>query len=288
MKKLTVVLALLALLMMGVVAVIAQDTPAEEEEELLDCPAFEDSSTDIRLGYYIGEAIAYENTGQLASAIFSYSCIIQQIDPDYVPAYIARALLHTDRRSFDLAIEDYTTVLELDPNNVGAVNNRGLVHMARQELEEALADFNTVIETDDSYIPAYVNRGVYYATQDEFDLALADFETVIDLAGLEAVIEWLDTPTEDEEGNPIDRGEIPEYEREYARVYAMMGIIDSIEALDDYNTYFRLTGGLADRRVESAAGAMESRLQFDLRFDDGTWVIYEDFIVEEDDEEETE
>lgn len=285
MKKFTLVLALLALLVGGVFAVMAQETP--EEEEMLDCPAFEDSATDVRIGYYMGEGLAYENTGQLASAIYSYSCLIQQVDDSYIPAYIQRALIHTTRRSFDLAIEDYDTLLELDSNLVGAINNRGLVYMARQEFEEALADFELAIDTDSSYIPAYVNRGVYHASQEDYDLALADFETVIDLAGLEAVIEWLDAPTEDDSGNAIDKGEIPDYERDYVRVYAMMGMIDQIEALDDYNTYFRIARGNIDRRIESAAGDMQSRLQFDLRFDDGSWVLFDDF-VEPEPEEETE
>ena len=286
MKKLTLTLTLIAVLMMGMMAVIAQD--AEEEEELLDCPAFEDSSADVRIGYYMGEGIAYENTGQLSQAIYSYSCIIQQLDDEYVPAYINRALIHTDRRSFDLAIEDYTTLLEIDARLVEAINNRGLVYMARQEYEEALDDFNAVIDTDASYIPGYVNRGVYYAIQSNYELATADFEMVIDLANLNAVLEWYNAPTEDDEGNPIDKGEIPEAETEYARVYAMLGMIDSIEALDDYYDYFRLAEGATDRRIDSATGEMESRLQFDLRFDDGTWVIFDDFIEPEPEEEETE
>lgn len=286
MKKLTLVLALIALLITGVFAVIAQETP-DEEEELLDCPAFEDSAPDVRVGFYMGEGLAYENTGQLSSAIYSYSCLIQQVDDSYIPAYIQRALIHTSRRSFDLAIEDYTTLLELDSNLVGAINNRGLVYMARQEFEEALADFELAIDTDASYIPAYINRGVYYATQEQYDLALADFQTVVDLAGLQAVIDWLEAPTEDDEGNPIDKGEIPDYERDYVRVYAMMGMIDQIEALDDYATYLRIAGGTADRRIESNAGDIRSRFQFDLRFDDGSWVIFDDF-VEPEPEEETE
>lgn len=287
MKKATLLLAMITLLVMGAFAVIAQDVP-EEEEELLDCPAFEDSPTDVRIGYYMGEGLAYENSGQLASALFSYSCLIQQVDEDYIPAYINRALIHTSRRSFDLAIEDYTTILDLDSSVVAAINNRGLVHMARQEDEEALADFELAIETDATYIPGYVNRGVYYTTHDEFDLALADFQTVIDLAGLQDVIDWIEAPTEDEDGNPIDKGDIPEYDRSYARVYAMMGMIDSFSALEDYDTYFSLAGGAADRRIQSAAGTMESQLQFDLRFDDGSWVMFDDFVEPEPEEEETE
>lgn len=287
MKKLTFLLALLALLMMGVVAVMAQDAPTEEEEELLDCPEFEDSSADVRIGYYMGEGEAYENSGSLASAIYSYSCLIQQVDEDYVPAYINRALLHTSRRSFDLAIEDYTIILDLEPENVGAINNRGLVYMARQELEEALADFDLAIDTDSEYIPAYVNRGVYYASEDEFALALEDFQMVIDLAGLQDVIDWIEAPTQDDEGNAIDKGERPEYDSTYARVYAMMGVLDAMDALEDWDTYFQLVGG-GDRRIQNAAGSFESQLQFDLRFDDGTWVIFDDFVEPEPEEEETE
>lgn len=274
MKKTYLIFPILILLLIMPFLALAQ----EEEEEELDCPAFEDSSADVRIGYYMGEGGAFRSSGQLAEAVHSYSCIIEQIDENYTDAYIQRALIHGLRRSFDLAIEDYSKIIELDGSSVAAINNRALVYIGRQEYEEALADFNQAIDTDPNYIPAYVNRGVLNAITEDYDAALEDFQTVVDLAGLQAAVDWYNAPTRDAEGNTIDKGEVPEYDRSYARVYAMMGIIDAMRSLDDFNTYITLSGGSADRRVESAAGALESRSQFDLRFDDGTWVILDDFL----------
>ena len=247
-KRFLAILTLLLIVLLIVPVVSAQDdTEVEEEEEKLECPGFEGEATDIRIGYYMGEGAAFVQTGEYASAIHSYSCIIQQIDSDYMPAYINRAAIHSIRRSYDLAIEDYTSILAIDSSYFQVYNNRGIVYAVREEYDEAIADFNSVIGLDSDYVLAYFNRGVIYAAQGEYDLAIADFEHVIELGDLETIVAIFETA--EEEDTSVNRDELPEYEPLYARAYAMLGIIHSHKALADYQRYLWLAGSRANRRA---------------------------------------
>ncbi len=276
-KRNFVIFAVLLALILAAPSTIFAQEGTEEEEEPLDCPHFEGSPADVRAGYYMGEGVAFMSTGQYANAIYSYSCIIQQVDNRYIDAYLNRAVAHTLRRSYDLAIEDYTTAIGIDSNFVPAYNNRGIVYTARLEYEEALADFNRALDLDGGYILAFINQGIVYAIQGEYDTAVADFEQAISLAGLEDILELMNR--EDDPDTTVDESdvEIPEYNLDYAQAYAMLGIIEEQRALDNYESYLQLAGAQSDRRIQSAAGALESRFTFELRFDDGTWLLAADF-----------
>ena len=106
------------------VLMLALITPlfiAAQEEEELYCPAFPDSSDEVRTGYYMGEGAAFFRSSQLTNAIHSYRCVIEQIDSDYLPAYMQRAAVYAARREYDLAIADYTRAIELDGPKHGPV-----------------------------------------------------------------------------------------------------------------------------------------------------------------------
>ncbi len=259
-----------------VLPVLAQN----DEEDELECLAFEDSSTEIRRSYYMGEAFAYVQNGDYSAAIISYRCIIEQIDENYIDAYLNRAVVHTIRRSYDLAIEDYDMAISIDPNFAPVYNNRAIVHTARQEFEEAMADYNQALDIDPSYAFTYNNRGVLHASMGDYESAMADFQQVIELGNLDEALTALKERREAQANNQQFNGEIPEYDVRLTRVYALMGMIDAQRALEDLDDYLLLAGGRADPRLENAAGSLASRFQFDLRFDD-TWVLVADFIGDE-------
>ncbi len=67
------------------------------------------------------------------------------------------------------------------------------------------------------------------------------------------------------------------------RLYALRGILESAQALDTFRAYTDLaheSESFADQRIVEAAGSLESRLTFDLRLDDGTWMIRSSFASE--------
>lgn len=261
------ILAIILLLLLSI-PVLAQ----EEEEPELICESFPDSATDVRVSYYMGEGAAFFASTQLGAAVHSFSCVVDQIDTGYIPGYLSRAIVYTQQHDYDSAIEDYTQAIELDSGTIAAYNNRGIVRVAKAEYDEALADFNQVLERDASNILGLTNRGVVYALQGEFELAIADLEQAIELSDIESVVEVLSDPE-----RPND-APTPEYNPDHAQAYALLGIVYSERALDNYRKYLLLTGSEGDFRIQSAAGALESRFTFELRLDDGTWLLAADFI----------
>lgn len=273
MKRSSLVLILLLMLFITPMALAQQsDDDEKEEEPEIICEGFEGAEASVRVSYYMGEGAAYMRSGEYGAAIHSYSCIVIKIDNDYIDAFTNRAVAHTIRREYDLAIEDYTAALAINSSFIPAYNNRGIVHTMREEYDQAIADFSRIIDIDSSYVLAYLNRGIVYAAQGDYDTAIEDFERVIDLGDLEPVVDVFESA---ENINEIDRDELPEYNRNYARAYAMLGLIHSQRALEDYQRYIWLTNG-GDHRISSAAGALESRFTFELRFDDGTWLLTAD------------
>lgn len=259
----------LALLLLGLAtapAALQDATPVPRE-----CPSFADGEASVRISYYMGEGRAYMQAFQYSEAIYSYSCIIEQIDENHTAAYTARAVAYTQLRDFEAALEDYNTALGLDANRPDILNNRAVVYMAQGEYDEAMADLETALTQDDTYTLARNNRGVLKAITGDYEGAIADFEQAIDQSGIAAVL--TDLTRED---RPAD-AERPDYNSADAQPYAMLGIVYSQIALEQYNAYLTLRPQNADRRIANAAGALESRFAFELRLDDGSWLLVATF-----------
>lgn len=246
---------------------VAGIATAQEEEPELICDSFVDSAADVRIGYYMGQGAALVDNGRLTAALDSYSCIVEQIDPGYLNAWLNRATTYTRQRAYDEALEDYTRALEIAPNRADVYNNRAIVHYAQNDYDEAITDLTRALEIDPNYIDALSNRAVIYALTDQFEVAIADLEQAIAISGIQDVVDDLRDP----ERNPNTPR--PRYDSRAAQPYALLGVIYSARALAEYEDYLLLRPGNADRRIESAAGALESRFTFDLRLDDGTWLL---------------
>jgi len=264
-------LALLITLIISV-PVMAQDDVVEEEPP--DCPSFEGSSVDVRVGYYMGEGEAFRLSGQTQRAIDSFTCIIAVVDDDYIPAYINRASLFAQRRLYEESIEDYTTIIDLDSRSVPAFNNRAIINAVIGEYELAMDDFNQVISIDSNFVTGYNNRAVLYTLVEDYDSALADLEQALEISGIADILALIQDPERDTDI------ELPEFTNEEAQTYALFGIIYSAQALDNYQSYLTLVGQNSDQRIQSAAGALESRFTFELRLDDGSWLMVASFAPE--------
>lgn len=235
------------------------------------CPVFAGASVETRTGYYMGEGMGFFESGELTRALGSFSCVTDEINPTYVPGFMARAAVYSARRAYTEAIADYTTAARLDANHSPAYNNRGIIHAANQDYDLALADFDHAIELNDSFALAYTNRAIIHAIQSDYETAISDLEQAIVLSGIDAVVVELSDP------NRQPNAPRPEYNPEHAQAYALRGMIYSSWALDSYRDYLLLTGSQGDARIQSAAGALESRFTFDLRLDDGSWLLMADF-----------
>jgi tetratricopeptide (TPR) repeat protein len=248
--------------------------PTATPEPLPDCPAFPNEAEDVRTGYYMGEGLAYLQSGQTNSAIFSFTCVIRVIDTSYVPAYMMRASAYTRQRDFERAIRDYTRAIELDGSLTAAYNNRGIVYVSMGEYEEAASDFDQVIELDANNLAAYNNRSVIHALDGDYDTAISLLEATIERSGINEILTAYEDPDRPSDAEPI------EFERPASDSYALLGMMYSAKSLAAFNDYIMLNrenGYFTDDRVQAAASAIESRFTFEMRLDDGSWLYVADF-----------
>ncbi|MBI5960177.1 MAG: tetratricopeptide repeat protein [Chloroflexi bacterium] len=271
MKKTFTIFTLTVVILVSSLAVGLHPSPARAQSDPLICDSFTGSSNDVRVSYYMGEGIGYFASGNLSRALDSFSCVTDQIDPGFLPAFMSRAAVYAEYRSYEESIEDYNAALALNSSFAAAYNNRGIVYAAQQEYDLALEDFSHVISLDANMILAYNNRAVIYTLTGQYEQAIADLQQAITLSGISGTLAQLRDPDRDpEEPWPvIDRAD--------AQSYALLGIIYELYAQSNYNDYLYLMRGNGDRRIESAAGALESRFSFDLRLDDGTWLFSASF-----------
>lgn len=233
------------------------------------CPALEGQPTDVRTGYYVGEGIAYLQTNELSSAVFSFTCIIRVVDPSYLPAYMYRASAHARQRNFERAIDDYTSAIGLSANLSEAYNNRGVIYTTIGEYEEAAADFARTVQLDPAFLSGYNNQAVLHAINGNFDAAIEVLEGAIDRSGVARALVAYQDPERDPEADPIP------FERAASDAYALLGVMYSAKSLEKFNEYMLLNNVnryRRDERISSAAGALESRFTFEMRLDDGTWM----------------
>lgn len=252
------------------VSLASINTLAQTPEPLI-CESYESSPTSERITYYMGEGAGFLAGRQYERAVRSFSCVIEQLDDGYVGAYNQRAVAYTMQQDYENAIEDYDSVLALDSSSTAALNNRGIAYAALRQYDTALEDFDAAININGDYVLAHLNRGVIRAIQADFENAILDLQQAIDLSGIEDVITDLRNP------NRASDAPHPEYDRDHAQMYAILGVVYSGYALENYSDYLLLRGGNADQRIQSAAGSLESRFNFDLRLDDGTWLLSADF-----------
>ena len=96
--------------------------------------------------------------------------------------------LHYNRAScndaigkFNLAIKDYSKVIELKPNSAFLYYNRGIAKAELERYEDAIADFNEAIrlKIDNTFV--YLDRGIAKAELERYEDAIADFNEAIRL-----------------------------------------------------------------------------------------------------------
>lgn len=251
-----------------------QPIPTATLEPPPHCPSFEGQATDVHTSYYMGEGYGFFTSGLLNDAILSFTCVIRVVNPDYVPAYMMRGAAYVRQQQYDRAIQDYTRAAQLQPDLLGAYNNRGIVYVATLDYDRAQRDFDKVLELDSQSILGLNNRAVLHAVRGDFDSAINLLQKALDISGIENVYAQLTDPE-----RPADATPVP-YDRLDARAYAVLGVVYSARALNNYNKYLYLTGGSGDARIQNAAGALQSQFTFDLRLDDGTWLLVADFTPE--------
>lgn len=267
-----------ALMLLAALPAAAQDaTTTPTPEPLPNCPAFEGQAQGARTGYYMGEGIAYLSANQLDQARFSFTCIIRVIDPGYAQAYLGRAVVYERLRDYERALNDYNDALQINPNSITARNNRGIVLTIIGDYATAGADFDRALSVNANYLPALNNRSIIHALTGDFDAAINLIDDGIRRSGAAAALAEARDPERRSDAPPVV------VDSTGMQLYALRGILESARTLESFRSYIDLANAsntFADQRIFEAAGSMESRLTFDLRLDDGTWMIRSDFTSE--------
>jgi tetratricopeptide (TPR) repeat protein len=275
MKRFIVGLTIGLVLFTGISSVIAQQDDPPRATPLV-CDAFAGRPTADRVNYYLGEGIAFYYAGQFRRAEDSLSCIVEQIDPRSTAAFTARGQVYMAQRDFVEAAEDFGSAINLDRTLAGAFNNRGVALASRGLTERALEDFNAAVSADAALLEARINRAILNASNGQFTTAVTELEAVIAAAGLEAALTDLRRP------NRPANAPLPQYNPVYAQAYVILGIVQSNYARATFQNYLDLTARRnvpPDTRIQSAAGALQARANFDLNLSDGSYYLTIDFIA---------
>lgn len=129
---------------------------------------------------YLVRGFVYYSQKEYDLAIEDYNTVIK-LKPDNADAYYNRGLAYHYKSEYDRAIEDFNKIIALKPAYANAYYNRGLTYGFKGNNDHAIADFNRAIQLNANYAQAYNNRGVAYSRKGEYDHAIEDFNTAIEL-----------------------------------------------------------------------------------------------------------
>ena len=76
-----------------------------------------------------------------------------------------RGLEAVRRGDYDLAIAEFSAVIQLKPKHAGAYNNRGVSYAHKGDWDQAVADLDEAIRLNPEYVEAYYNRGSHLPLQ---------------------------------------------------------------------------------------------------------------------------
>ena len=155
---------------------------------------------------------------ELAIADFSKAI---ELDRDESPSfYFRRAQVYGALQNYDLAIRDYSKMLELAPDRIFVYNTRASLYAMVGRHDLAVEDYSKTIELKPNR-SAYMDRGKYIAKYDEHTQAIKDFTTVIKMK--------------------------PDYEALVARGFSHFKLGKDDLALKDYNTAITLNYSSPER-----------------------------------------
>ena len=103
------------------------------------------------------------------------------LHPNDPLGYRYRGALFAVQNEPDLAIQDFSRVLELEPDNAFTYCDRAAQYAKKYELDKAIADYGRAIELNPGLVSAYIGRGEVYGKQKRWNAAIADLNRAVDL-----------------------------------------------------------------------------------------------------------
>ncbi|NPA40452.1 MAG: tetratricopeptide repeat protein [Thermodesulfobacteria bacterium] len=105
---------------------------------------------------------------------------VLEIEPKFVKALEARAVIYMQKGELELAEKDITTALEVEPENARLYYRLGQIYYRKKDLDKALELFTKAIDLEPTYPAPYMARsqilrekGMEEAADMELDKAVA-------------------------------------------------------------------------------------------------------------------
>ncbi|XP_067848274.1 uncharacterized protein ttc6 [Heptranchias perlo] len=128
---------------------------------------------------YTSKADIYRNKGDITMAIINYSQGLKCRPDDDV--YFRRAEMYEENNDLLMAMEDYRMAYTLNPKRTDAMMKRGLFYFENSNWNIAIQEFTTLIKQDGGNAKARNYRGQAYAKQALFREAIEDLSAAIHL-----------------------------------------------------------------------------------------------------------
>ena len=157
-----------------------QEFKKEIELRINKTPVFNEPKKEIDLSLYTSQAETNKENGQYNLAIEDYTKVIE-LDPENNWSYQSRAQCYYELNQYEEAIEDYTKAIEIVSDWWGYYRNRGRCYEELRQYNHAIKDYSKMVELNpkDSY--GYILRADCYKILKKHELAIKDYTKAIKL-----------------------------------------------------------------------------------------------------------
>ena len=129
-----------------------------------------------RFGYYMHEGFEAAMRNDVDKAIEMYTVASNIGRRNKYIALSNRARLYYSMGEYDLAMADYSKIIEIKPKYISAYISRGNLWLAKKDTAKAIEDFTLAIKVNPKAGPAYVSRGRLLASLGRQEDAFKDFD----------------------------------------------------------------------------------------------------------------
>lgn len=139
---------------------------------------------------YVNRALGYQRQGDFDLAIKDYSKVIDARNRDLSDIYLKRGFAYQSTGDLDLAIRDYTEYILLNPGDVTGYYYRADAYKSRGNFLFAVRDYEKALVISPDNAAIFYNIGAAYMNAGKKDLAIMSFKKAADL-GLREAQEYL-------------------------------------------------------------------------------------------------
>ena len=134
-------------------------------------------------GDMYNKAIAKLNNKDFEGAYSDVNQIINS-DPNFIKAYHLRGYLALNyKRNPEVAIKDFTMVIQMSPNNIDVYYSRATCYEYLDKNLEAILDYNNMLKIDNENLDAYYRRGICKSSLGDRQGAIKDYDFIINYKG---------------------------------------------------------------------------------------------------------